>query len=408
MKLNVLDFATPEEAFSRCRDGDRIHFPGRYEFQYFAPVAGYKIKKSIEVFGDGMCDNGIQTGSVIFGHQTGSEPNATFDDVFVIDFTAANVIGPVYFHDFKIPKTKNGIRCDLSTGKSVQSIVAERVNVFNASEAGFRLLGFDAGAKIESVAILASTASFCLERGVWLKQVRAARVERSTFIDNHLHGIDAEGCAIALYNTGCDNTQHLGLNPPPVAYKIEEQMIFSSCTAVLVDACAFESFQPISTAPAGAGVGCRFVGTKAAQIGGTSFYTGGSSPTSPPITAILADGAGSGPVVVLPNRYERVAGWMVNVADDMLDCVVLAQFDRMNQLTHKGAIHVPAAIGGNGGCVGDAFERRPSDEDTRRGMVFPSGTVSTTDTRDGMLYLSVSSGKLMGRVGAQWKTVLTD
>ena len=181
---------------------------------------------------------------------------------------------------------------------------------------------------------------------------------------------------------------------------------------MLVDACAFESFQFIkqTTPPAdpiylGTGVACEFLSTKVSQIGGSSFYTGGSTPT---ITGILGKGAGSGPVVVLPNRFERVAGWMVNVEDTVLDCVILAQFDRLNQST-AGAIHVPAASGVNGGCVGLPFERRPdAPGDTRRGLVVPSGTAATSDLKDGMLYHAESSGKLMGRAGAQWKIIQTD
>ncbi len=408
MKLSVLDFATPKEAFDRARDGDRIYFPGRY-VGYEAPPGGFKINRSIEVYGDGMCDNGAPTGSVVYGDRQETPPDPpTYGDAFLVDVPTGSVpMGPVYFHDFKVSACQNGILCQLASAqKKLQSLTADRVNVFNATEHGFRLEGFSSANRIESMGITACVASISVGMGLRLKHLRSARVVRSTFIDNHLHAIRAESCSMALYNTGCDNTAHLGDPPPAGQYAIEEQMLFSSCIAVVVDACVFESFQKINATPPGAGVGCRFLSTKVAQIGGSFFYTGGSTPT---ITGVLAEGAGSGPVVVLPNRFERVAGWMVNVEDTVLGCVILAQFDHKNQPTHSGAIHVPAASGGNGGCVGVPLERRPSDPfDTNRGLIVPSGTAAASNLQDGMLYLATSTGKLMGRIGAQWKTIQTD
>lgn len=415
MKLSVLDFATTKEAFDRARDGDRIYFPGRY-VGYPAPSGGFRVNRSLQVFGDGMCDNGEPTGSVVYGEKLQHDPPydpPLYGDAFVVDVPASNPAWPVHFHDFKISACLNGFLCQVPSGKSLQSLTAERVNVFNAREFGFRLEGFSASYRIESVGIVACVASIAPGTALKLKFVRSARVIRSTFIDNRQYGIRCENSSVALYNTGCDNSQHLGDDVTHVGqYPIEDQMLFSSCIAVLVDGCAFESFQFIhqTTPPAppiylGAGVACEFLSTKVAQIAGSFFYTGGSTPT---ITGILASGAVSGPVVVMPNRYERVAGWMVDVKDEVLDCVILAQFDRVNQEDYSGAMHVPAASGGNGGCCGVPFERRPSVGDTRRGLIVPSGTAAVTDLRDGMLYLAVSTGNVMGRVGALWKTIQTD
>jgi len=396
MLLNVMDYASVQAAIDAAADGDRIYLPA-LRSKYRAPFGGgFKIKKSLEIFGDGPGANDDDTGTTI-------EPASSSDDVFQIDSTSLP-IASVFIHDLKIksssPSTKGryGITC-VTGPHAIESIRIERVGVFDLgedlAEHGF---DFDGGtAYIGRVSIVASGARGCAGLGLLLEKVQHARVVNCNINGNLGGGALGIESGAAFYASGLDdNATDAGAT--------RGQLGFSNCQIARVDACHFENFDK----PGGderRRIACDIDSSGGgAVLGGNSF--GIRNPPAVDATGILVRASGNGPVTILPNRLKRVKN-MVVVDSGAADCVVLPQLDDQRGPLDQGTITLPGPP--NDGLIGSPTIRRlPATlPNAFAGLIVPSGpTDPTTGSLPGMLFYNTTLG-LRVRKAAAWKTVKT-
>lgn len=389
MRLNVRDFATPEDAIAAASPGDRIYFPNRNYSgtanYYAAPAGGYQIKKPLEIYGDGPGDPSDSSGTAFTASGT--------SDVFVVTPTAN--LSYVYFHDFKIHASANnrhGISCSVGTGQIVSAIRLERVNVYQMADTAFRFVGvsLDLNGFIESLSIVDCGASFC-NYGLWAKFVLCGRVFRSTFGTNNLGAVFCDSSALSLYNVGSDTNSTQSGTP-------QGHVLFQSCKIALVDACFFEKFQTERK------IACEFRECGGAAQIGASYFTVESGIDG--CTGILAT-PGTNPVTVtvLPNRLTRSKP-MLDIRDGVLDAVVLPQFND-NVGGPFGTILLPGATTPNLGLLSAPTIRRPElQTQTPCGLILPSASEVPVFTQDGMLfYYTTGSGALLLQAGGTWHTL---
>lgn len=356
MLINVLDFlgvdGAPDvaAAIATASDGDRIYFPGVRP--YDAPAGGWRISKSLELFGDGPGSS---------GSAIRPSPVAT-DAVFILDppinpkAPSQNLELPhVYIHDLRITSSivgvrtgQQGIRFESAATKKLSELRLERLSISWLGGAGVQLHGFDAdGGGVVGVGVFDCEISSCGQQGVSLSAAWAVRFVRAVIRSNQLQGIKIRGQEIACYGCLFEDNCAGGGDAQVSAY--DDAATPSAMQICRVDACVFRR----STA------GPPFVGLRLRQfeggvcIGGCSFEQPSGAVGGVGIEFAAQANDKRGAPQLLPNRFKNVATAIaVSQAAPLRAfamfpqyCDPLATVIQCPSLTNDAPVGVPAANG---------------------------------------------------------------
>lgn len=395
MLINAMDYPDLNEAIVAAEPGDRIYVPGVRRWVAPGP-SGFVITKSLEIFGDGPGTPGQEDGTTFV-------PSTS--DVFTITSEIGD-IGSVHLHDFKIKNTgandgANGIRC-VTPEFSIDSLRLERVTVLSLKNNGFLIDVTDL--RLRSFEMTSCLAIDNDGLGLFLKNVKHARLVNSFFSSNKLGGVYSEGNCVAIYAAGMEQ------NASDLA-AIQGQLEIRSCPIARLDACHFELFAQGPDGGSARSVACDIVdGGGAIVIGGCYFTLGNASTFG---ASVRMQAGVEGPVTLLPNRHTRVKT-LSKVVSSSTTGVLLPQFDdgaNGTSMGNVGDIEVPASP--LGGMIGCPSLRRVGVEPVSirelRGLLVPSGAgPPTTNVQDGMLFYDTTTPPgLLVRVGGAWKRINT-
>jgi len=261
--INVRDYPSPAAAFAAAHPGDRVYFPSPGPYQ--APTGGWKISKSLEIFGDGVGDETLTGSSGIVPDDEGS--------AFVLDST--KTLGNVYIHDLLVRRDSpgagprdaiHGVMPD--GGRSVFiGIRLERMTFISLAHDAIHL---DGGARngLLLVNIADCQANSCLGSGLVLRNCTTTTVTGGYYHANMHFGIFAQNAGIKLYGAALEGNQSVG-----ASNDYESQLRLQTCHAFLVEGCHFEEFSddvhPAKTA-------ISVINCWGGRISSTLFYKNGA------------------------------------------------------------------------------------------------------------------------------------
>jgi hypothetical protein len=199
-----------QAALDAARPGDKIYLPGLArqgdsgDFLYQAPANGWKINKSIEVFGDGPGHPGTNDGTVVVPGGSGSPY-----DVFVIE-PSGEAIEYAFLHDFKITQrvTQDGAHGLKATTLNypIRHLRFERITVLNM---GVMAIAFEAwdldDAPIERLVMFNCSGSLSDDLGAHFDNVRHAVVVRCGVFTNAKGGWLVGHSAVYFYQSTFEN-----------------------------------------------------------------------------------------------------------------------------------------------------------------------------------------------------------
>jgi hypothetical protein len=390
MLLNVLDYQSPQAALDAADNGDRIYFPA--VAPYIAPLGGWKIIKSLELFGDGM---GISNfGSIL----------RAFDK----DSPVIEVVTParnVCLRELQLQRggtgtgTGVGVLCR-STSSNPTTAIGLRLRGLSVNgfpSHGIHLEGLNASARISSVAIHDIDAKNCGGAGIFLKNAFDVRITDSTFAQNQLNGASATGGSVALRACTFDGNVLATTFPPGTDPQLIGEVTLTACEIVDIDACRFLNVQ----GPALAGIvrrACVLVDT-CGQVGNCQFESTTSQVECRGIELVGSEG---GPFVVMGNRFANVKKLIV-LGIGVTGCAFYPQYDQ----TAGGLIEFPALPALSGGAYGAAHIVRPS-EVVLRGLQLPvlDSDPAVARSFEGMFAYNPQAGVRV-YTSTGWKTVST-
>lgn len=310
-------------ALANARNGDRIHVnaPGPYT----APPGGWRIKRSIELFGDGPGHDFTNSGSVLAAGNTS-------DPVLVLDVSTTpdnDGLQNLYIHDLQIrglyvsAPNSNGIVFDNTADSTrlLANLRLARVTINDMGNDGFHL----AAANIGKGAIVGLTMIDCvsnhnLGNGLHLLNATGPHIVRGYFGGNLKAGARISSCdEPQIATTAFEGNQ----NDPSAHPAYSPQLFFETAHAFLVQGCHFEDFNRAVAKTAITVVGGHggYIGSStfgnAAGAGSRGIYVYAGSPPSP---------SSSSSVVVGPNAWSNV-DVLVELHDHALitSCVVEPQ-----------------------------------------------------------------------------------
>jgi len=385
MLINVMDYASVQEALDAALDGDRLYFPGVQVYQ--APPGGWIISKRLEIFGDGPGSPDSYDGSVLV------PAGGATDHVLVLDPPVGKSLNDIYIHDLKITRRPgqsgtdggSGVRLNSSATKKIANLRFERVAVSYMGDSGVSLLATDGGnGALVASYILCCEVVGCGKAGLELKFAFQTFLARCSFRGNGEEGCRANESECALYGVAFEgnNKDSMGLG--------RTQLSLDGCSIARVDACRFRGFgspnQPACLLDNVGGAG---------QVGGSTFELDVFEPTA---IAIDVGPTLNGSLMVLPNRIVGV-GTAVRAQNLASGCVVLPQFVGVGTTT----VGLP---GSNDATLALPSIASPASN-ALAGLLPPEmSSPPTSGVQDGALYVdsSTSPAKLRVRAGV-WKDV---
>ncbi len=315
--INILDHvrdpsaATAGAAIQGVLDdtqhGDKVWFPA--VFTYTAPQGGWKIRKSLEIYGDGPGGLTSSTGTVLKPY-AGSPPSGGGNDVFVFDFPGS--IRNVHIHDLAISglsgasKTgRSALRYVSGTGRSLSNLQLNRLLIADLNGDAISLIGAS-DSHVPGVNVFDVEVRACAGHGMTLTHGYQVNLIRTRFTGNGGSGIYADLSGITMYMCAFD------------ANSGGTQAFFDECHLARFDACLFRNFglrglQLVNCGGNGPIGGCRFVRASFSS-GSIGIEIGSGSPPS------VRDGA----LLILPNTFSGV-GTSIFLNDSALGCIVFPQ-----------------------------------------------------------------------------------
>lgn len=388
MLINVLDYSSSstdpiQAALDDSLDGDRVYIPGApFGASWKAPVGGWKIRKGIELFGDGPGQGGSVGGSTCL-EPSGSGSN---NDVLVIE--PSGIVDSVLVHDLRItvlagPNTsRHGMTISTLSG-NVSSVRIERVFVLNMAQDAFHLCA-PIDAVIPQLSIVSCYATLNGAVGFSLNRVSSARIVRSTGSNNR-RSFSCVDSGVSLYVCGAERDADSG-NAAPAS------CVFSGCAVALLEALRVEDFYVANSSVDR--IGILLEGCSAAMVSTAMLI----HPDPPPYTTTAPPPAGTriyqsrgivvtatpaidGPTTICPCFYARIVPTLLQVADGAQASSVLPQalnFESTDTSIPAGVIVLPGtdASPTNGGLLAFPWVFRignamPSTSEQRAGVSLP-------------------------------------
>ena len=400
MRHYIADYAAAvdpvQAAINAASSGDSIYF-SPVNGPLVAPVGGWRIEKSLELFGDGPGPVGAALASAL-------RPQDTSSPIFDIIPPASNV----YIHDLQLVGIDDaelqpagvGVRCRstaLNPAKS-SNLILRNLQIQGFAGYGVYLEGYittgtsPIESPVDGLTLCDCRIRNCHGAGVYLNNVYEAHIASSVFENNKLQGMRIESSRAALYACTFDSNCSESVNPN------DGNLMFIDCPIARVDASRFLNFAAVGTAKK------ALIIQGGAAIVGTCYFVAHSSTNGGQGIGILASAkpgaARPGPIVILGNRF-RYTTTLINIVSTAVDCTVLPQYSE----TTGGSITLPSALTGT---LAAPHIIRPGSGSSLTGLIVPSySTDPVKSTTDGMIAYNTTLNALRVRVDGQWKSVTT-
>lgn len=400
MKHYIADYAAAADpvqaAINAAASGDSIYFSALSN-PFVAPAGGWRIEKSLELFGDGQ-------GPVIAPLASALHPLDSGSPIFDIIPPASNV----YIHDLQLAGIDDGeiqpngvaIRCRSSASNPAKSsnLILRNLQIQGFAGYGVYLEGYvTTGASpvespIDGLTLCDCRIRDCRGAGVHLKDVYEAHIASTVFENNKLQGLRVESSRAAIYACTFEANCSDSLNPN------DGNLMFIDCPIARVDATRFLNFATVGT------VKKALIVQGGAAIIGTCYFVAHPSSNGGQGIGIVAStkpgAAKPGPIVILGNRF-RYTSTLINIVSTAVDCTVLPQFSE----TTGGSITLPAALTGT---LAAPHIIRPGNGSSITGLIIPSYSADPAkSTTDGMIAYNTTLNALRVRIDGQWKSVTT-
>ena len=356
MFINVLDYPTVAAALAVAEDGDRVYFPGVRT--YIAPVDGWTIAKSIELFGDGAGEGG----TTLCPAMGASEAMFLLDPGTSTGPTDHPILSHVYIHDLRlvsqqvgVRQGRQGIRFKTISGGKLAEFRVERVYMAWLGEAGIELLGStaDNGA---IVGFLVADSEFvsCGKQGINLAVAWMVQCIRTRFIANLHHGLRTRGPEIALY--GCTFTNNCDVGGDAQLSAYDDSPVPADVEMFRLDACSFKRGASVRQVPS-----CRLGQFEGAVcIGGNYFEEPAGSTNGVGVQFAANTFTARGAPIILPNRFINVAiAISVGSAAPLQGFVLFPQLCEptsmaieLPQFADDAPVAIPAANAASGNTAG--------------------------------------------------------
>ena len=398
-------------ALLNAQSGDRIHVqaPG----PYFAPPGGWRIKRSIELFGDGA-------GRAVFQDpkhtSTMLRPASTNDPVLVLDLSevpTGQSLWNVYLHDLQIGQTvnvpapagprSNGVFLQITDEKTVSNLRLARLFIYGMGNDGIHLEGKDGISDPVGVTIENCNSIYNRRHGLLARYVNQLDVRGGAYRGNWHKGAQIQSCpAVHVTATTLESNQKAGAGVDTLA---AAQLFVEDSGGFQVSGCHFEGFAnkggssatAVTINSCGGYIGENYFYINRESRGATGIYIGWSSQS----------------IVVGANQWCWVDK-LVEVADlpTTISCTILPQnvahWARaesrivLPDAPDRGHLMVVPTANGSNLTAGLALPRLSKGKRDAMSSLAAGGTL-----RAGLLIFNDSTGKLNYYDGSAWRE-LTD
>jgi hypothetical protein len=393
-------------ALLNAQNGDRIHVqsPG----PYLAPPGGWRIKRSLELFGDGA-------GKPVFQDpkhtSTMLRPATTNDPVLVLDLSEVpkeQSLWNVYIHDLQIGQAltvpapagpnSNGLQLKITEEKMVGNLRLARLFVYGMGNDGIHLEGKDGKYDPVGVAIEDCNSVFNRRNGLAARHVNQLDVRGGGYDGNWRKGALFQNCpAVHVSGTTFQSNSKGGAGVDSLA---AAQVFVENSGGFQITGCHFEGF----TNPGGSATAMT-VNSCGGYIGENFFYADSKTHGA---TGVYI-GWDSRAVVVGTNDWAWVDK-LVEVADvpTTTSCTILPQ-DVVSYSKSEARVVVPDApdrghllvvptANGSNLTAGWALPRLSKRVRDTMTPLAEGGTL-----RRGLLIFNESTGKLNYYDGKAWR-----
>lgn len=384
MRLNVLDFTSPDAALAAASDGDAVYFPAGPVYSPSASsAAGYVIDKAIAIIGDGPGGTGLQAGAM-----PGTLIRPATDNLPV--FTIVPPVGQIHVRGVQLrglnplSGTSTGIVCQGNSQGETSDITIDDVLVADMPGDGIKFVGSDGAVnRIARVTVANTRITNCGGVGMRFTNAYDVLCRNNVVSGNKKGACTATNGSIALYACDFDGNGVLASAP----YDAVVQLV--QCAISTVEACRFTSVNLSGKKRA------VIVKEGATVIGACYFEAGTATGTQ----GVYLTGNGGGPYCVLSQRFKSIAT-LVKVDAGARNVSLLAQYDASGNGVMDvapgtcvfGAPHVLRS----GGVAGSRLA----------GMAVPwCAGDPLNGVRPGMLVYNTVLGVLRFRTQTSWKTV---
>lgn len=230
---NVRDYPSPAAALAAARDGDRVYFPS--PGPYPAPPGGWRIARSLEIFGDGPGNETVAGASSIVPDSAGN--------AFVLDSTVA--LSNLHIHDLLVVRRGNApgnraairLRMPDAGTHTLSGLHLERVAFVNLAHDAIAL---DGGARnaVLLVSLVDCEVNTCGGSGVVLRHTTTTYLLGGYYHDCRGFGLYAEASGgLRLLGTAFEHNQLAG-----ISNDYDAQLRLKLCHGFTVLGCHFEEF----------------------------------------------------------------------------------------------------------------------------------------------------------------------
>jgi hypothetical protein len=401
-------------ALLNAQNGDRIHVqsPG----PYFAPPGGWRIKRSVELFGDGAGKPVFQDPKLT---STILRPASTNDPVLVLDLSEVpkeQSLWSVYVHDLQISQTvnvpapagpmSNGIYLKITENKTVGNLRLARLFIYGMGHDGIHLEGKDGRWDPVGVVIEDCSSVYNRRHGLLAFQVNQLDVRGGAYGGNWHKGASLQSCPVAhVSGTAFESNEKPGCGLDSLA---AAQLFVEGCGGFQVSGCHFEAFNN-----RGGSTTAVTINSPGGYIG-ENYFASGASPGSQPHGSVgIYLGWESRSIVVGANEWCDVDK-LVEIADlpTTTSCTIMPQNVAPKSVSEsklvvpdapdRGHLMVVPTAHGSNLTAGWALPRL--SKKVRDGMT-PLAAGGTL--RRGLLIFNESTGKLNFYDGKMWRE-LTD
>jgi hypothetical protein len=400
-------------ALLNAQNGDRIHVHAGGP--YVAPPGGWRIKRSIDLYGDGAGRAIFQDAGARPPRSTLLVPRTTSDPVLVLDLSevpAGQSLWNVHVHDLQIAQvgrvpaaahpTSNGIHLKIENEKLFNNLQLSRLFVYGMGNDGIHLEGKDGKWDPIRVKIEDCHAAFNARHGLYARHVNQLRIEGGGYWGNWNKGAHLMSCpAVHVSGTTFESNQKGGVKADPLA---AAQLFVENCGGFQVSGCHFEGF--VDNARSGVRTAVT-INSPGGYIGDCYFHGVASKPGSTGIHV----GWESHSVVVGSNEWSYVDK-LVEVADlpTTKSCTVLPQAVTYSTGVASRIVIPDAPDRGHVAVVPTSHTSNvtggigvPRISDAVRKAMRPASAGGTL--RKGTLVFNETSGKLNYWDGSEWREV---
>lgn len=386
MILNASDYNSLTSALADALDGDVVYCPA-IASAYVAPTGGFLISKSIELRGDGPGSSARGGGTVL------TPPGANGPVISIGSGVRGASIRDLRIQGSGGSGTSPAISCiQAPNAAAIEDLSLRRVHIIGMPGDGISLsANGEAQGRIARTRIRDCVITNVGGAGIRITNALGSTIEGVYFSGCVENAIAVSGGSVGIYQCYCRSSATKSgwtraTNPNDGTIKCVD------CRCSRIDGCVLENIDA-----GGVKRGIVIVGVRGpSQIGACSISGGGAYNPQ----GIVVIGAGTGPVSVLPNRFDFTGtlAELVVVDENTQGGVVFAQHSEHDGSISLGSLDARFIVLGTSQVRGGA--PKPS------GAIVPSSPSGATHgAQPGMIAYNTSLDMLQYYTGSAWKNV---